>query len=78
MHNVIVVLYNLSSVLSNTSERSRCNHIKAWANHGLLSLDKRIPDCGAANKYFALGNFFLPKYQGLIARSKNRTDMTSF
>jgi hypothetical protein len=37
-------------------------------------LDQRVPDCGAANKYFALGNFFHPKYQGPIARSKIRTE----
>ena len=78
MHNVLVFLYNLHSVLSNTSDTSKCNYIRAWANHGLLKLDQRIPDCGATNKYFVLGNFFHPKYQGLIARSKNRIEYDKF
>ena len=78
MHNVLVFLYNLHSVLSNTSDTSKCDHIRAWANHGLLKLDQRIPDCGATNKYFVLGNFFHPKYQGLIARSKNRIEYDKF
>jgi hypothetical protein len=38
------------------------------------SLDQIVPDCGAANKYFALGHFFNPIYQGLFAMSKNQTE----
>ena len=72
MHNVVVLLYNLSMGLMKGSERSKCKFVQAWATHAILSLDQRIPDVGTANKNFALGNFFNPKYQGLIARTKNR------
>ena len=71
LHNVIVIIYNLTMKLTEASKNSKCDHVKAWANQGLIAMEERFPKCGAGNKEFALGNFFHPFYRGLIAEKKN-------